>query len=334
MDWLLTMQDADGGVFFKLTTKNFEGMVMPEEAVSQRYIIGKSTTATLDFAAAAAKCYTNFHKIDISYAQRCLAAAVRAWEWARQNPEVAYRNPEDISTGQYGDRDFELEFFWAAAELYIATGDQHYLSYLSENSPKLSFGPGNSWNGFMEFLGAFALIDRIDNVHLVDPLKVMVLELADELVGKVSHTAYFQPFENFQWGSNSDQMNAGVLLAQAYRIDPRPEYINAVYEIADYIFGKNATGYSFLTGYGDRTPQFIHHRPSSADEIAEPVPGLLSGGPNSSKQDRQYVNYPENEAPMQCWADQEPSYASNEICLNWNAPLTYVLGFLEFESTR
>jgi endoglucanase len=123
-------------------------------------------------------------------------------------------------------------------------------------------------------------------------------------------------------------------LAQAYRIDSRPEYIGAIQEITDYIFGKNATGYSFLTGYGDKTPQYIHHRPSSADGITEPVPGLLSGGPNSSKQDRQYVTYPVNEAPMKCWADQEPSYASNEICLNWNAPLTYVLGFLEFEKVQ
>jgi len=44
------------------------------------------------------------------------------------------------------------------------------------------------------------------------------------------------------------------------------------------------------------------------------------------------VVYPENASPMKSWVDQEPSYASNEICLNWNAPLTYVLGFLEQES--
>jgi endoglucanase len=224
MDWLLTMQDADGGVFFKLTTKNFEGMVMPEEAVSQRYIIGKSTTATLDFAAAAAKCYTNFHKIDISYAQRCLAAAVRAWEWARQNPEVAYRNPEDISTGQYGDRDFEQEFYWAAAELYIATGDQQYLSYLTENSPKLSFGPGNSWNGFMEFLGAFALIDRIDNVHLVDPLKVMVLELADELADRF--------LKGVQWSEEQEKEKEDPYYGGAgYGNNKRPDLSNTVFMI-------------------------------------------------------------------------------------------------------
>jgi endoglucanase len=97
----------------------------------------------------------------------------------------------------------------------------------------------------------------------------------------------------------------------------------------DYIFGHNPLGISFLTGFGDKTPMFIHHRQSAADGIAEPVPGLLSGGPNPKQQDTQYTTYPSMVRPMQSWVDQEPSYASNEICLNWNAPLVYVLGWLE-----
>ena len=69
--------------------------------------------------------------------------------------------------------------------------------------------------------------------------------------------------------------------------------------------------------------------PSVSDGIAQPVPGLLSGGANMGQQDRKDTQYARYAAPMQSWADQEPSYASNEICLNWNAPLTYVLGWLE-----
>ncbi len=101
----------------------------------------------------------------------------------------------------------------------------------------------------------------------------------------------------------------------------------------DYVLGNNANGFSYVTGYGHRTPMFIHHRQSSADGIPEPVPGLLVGGPNSRLQDASSgVIYPANVPPMKAWVDQEPSYASNEICLNWNAPLTYILGFLEQES--
>jgi endoglucanase len=123
-----------------------------------------------------------------------------------------------------------------------------------------------------------------------------------------------------------------MILAQAYRVDPKPAYLNAARETTDYIFGKNATGYCFLTGFGSKSPMFIHHRPSAGDGIDAPVPGFVSGGPNSRKQDAHDVDYPANAAPMQCWMDVEPSFASNEVCLNWNSALVYVLGFLESEN--
>ena len=50
--WLQTMQDPyDGGVYHKLTTPNFEGFIMPVDCKQQRYVVAKSTAATLDFAA-------------------------------------------------------------------------------------------------------------------------------------------------------------------------------------------------------------------------------------------------------------------------------------------
>jgi hypothetical protein len=56
MKWLLTMQDPnDGGVYHKLTTPNFEGFVMPTDCHQPRYVVAKSVTATLDFAAVMAQ---------------------------------------------------------------------------------------------------------------------------------------------------------------------------------------------------------------------------------------------------------------------------------------
>lgn len=52
LEWMLTMQDpTDGGVYHKLTTPNFEGFVMPEDCKQQRYVVQKTTTTALDFAA-------------------------------------------------------------------------------------------------------------------------------------------------------------------------------------------------------------------------------------------------------------------------------------------
>ncbi|MGB5667435.1 MAG: glycoside hydrolase family 9 protein [Maribacter sp.] len=335
MDWLLTMQDDDGGMFHKLSTNNFEGMVMPIKATSQRYIIGKGTAASLDFAACAAQASRIFKTIDPDYANKCLLAAKKAYAWALLNPAVEFVNPEDISTGQYGDKNFDDEWFWANAELFVSTNETAYLDHLNWDAFSFELKPGDGWTKFMRFLGMITLLENHEAIplELYEQLKKGMLHLADSLVEKAKNLDYFQPVDDFQWGSNSDVLNAAVIMAQAYRIEPKIKYLNGVQQAMDYILGNNAVGYSFVTGFGDKSPMFIHHRQSAADGIKEPVPGLLSGGPNSRLQDVVGGTvYPENPSPMQSWVDQEPSYASNEICLNWNAPLTYVLGFLEKES--
>ena len=81
----------------------------------------------------------------------------------------------------------------------------------------------------------------------------------------------------------------------------------------------------FMTGQGTNSVKHPHHRPSGADGIDAPVPGLLSGGPNKGKNDK--LAYPYSE-PARCFLDDQSSFASNEIAINWNAPLVFVLGVL------
>ena len=71
-----------------------------------------------------------------------------------------------------------------------------------------------------------------------------------------------------------------------------------------------------------------HHRPSGADGIEEPVPGFIVGGPNKDRQDSKQVKYA-SDYPAKMFEDVEASFASNEVCLNWNAPAVFVLGYLE-----
>lgn len=332
MDWLLSMQDEDGGLFFKLTTESFEGMILPEEGHKPRYIYGKSTAASLNFAAVAAMASRVFKEHDSQYAERCLEAAIKAWEWAAENPIVPFKNPENVVTGEYGDENFTQEIYWAASELFVSTANDEFAAHIAPSSVSFEFKPGDGWANLMHFTGAFTLLEHLEEEHpLYTSSKNSILTSADELVVKMDKNDYRQPLDDFHWGSNSDIFNSAMIIAQAYRLTKDKAYLESVLEITDYIFGKNATGYSFLTGYGSRTPMFIHHRQSEADGIAEPVPGLLSGGPNSRRQDQDFVTYPENPAAMKSWADQEPSYASNEICLNWNSAAIYVLGFLDQE---
>ncbi|PPK85243.1 non-processive endocellulase [Neolewinella xylanilytica] len=336
LDWMLTMQDEDGGLYHKLTTLAFDGMVMPEAGSGRRYVVGKSITATLNFAAATAQASRVYRDYDADYADRLLAASRRAWSWAGNNPDAFFRNPADVSTGQYGDNNSDDEQAWAAAELFATTGEQEFYNDLQEHPPRVRFGAGVGWTSYMANMAAFTLLRFPDRVprEMYDHLEGLVVTLADSLVQRTESNAYFQPITEFGWGSNSDVMNAAMVMAAAHLRRPRREYIDAIGHSMNYILGHNPNAVCYLTGFGERHPMFIHHRPSASDGIDEPVPGLLSGGPNAAQQDRPETTYKPNAAPMQSWADQTPSYASNEICLNWNAPFSYVSGFMEYVAAQ
>jgi endoglucanase len=334
MDWLLTMQDADGGVFFKVTTAVFPDMIMPHADTMPRYMVGKSTAASLVFAAVAAKMHRIYKDKDAEYAARCIQAAGRAWNWSLAHPNEYFKNPDDIKTGEYGDSDLSEEYYWAASELFVATSGRKYAEYLSDNTPDLTFREGNSWATFARFLGAFTLISSMpENPESVRSARA-VIQTADSLLARTETNDYLQPVTDFHWGSNSDVLDAAMILAMACRFTGNKKYIKGILQSVDYVFGENATGYSFVTGFGTKTPLSIHHRQSQADDIALPIPGFVSGGPNSRLQDAAFAKYPPDAPPMKCWVDDFNSYASNEICNNWNAPLVYILGFLESEMSR
>ena len=84
LEWMLTMQDPhDGGVYHKLTNKRFDGVVMPHEATSERYVVQKSTAAALDFAAVmatASRVLAKYEEQLPGMSARMLAAAESAWQ--------------------------------------------------------------------------------------------------------------------------------------------------------------------------------------------------------------------------------------------------------------
>ncbi len=131
---------------------------------------------------------------------------------------------------------------------------------------------------------------------------------------------------NFNWGSNSVAANEGVALIQAYKLSHNPKYLVYALDNLDYLLGRNGSGYSYVTGYGSKTPMHPHHRPSAADGIVDPVPGLLVGGPNPGMQD--HIRVPST-VPDEAYIDDNRAYAANEIAINWNAPLAYLANAME-----
>ncbi|MBI9042160.1 glycoside hydrolase family 9 protein [Lutibacter sp.] len=330
LNWILTMQDTDGGVYHKLTAKNFSGFIMPEAYNLQRMIIGKGTAATLNFAAVLAQAVRLESAKNPEWSQKALIAAEKAWEWAVKNPKLAYKNPEDVVTGPYDDILFSDDFYWAATELYLTTRNEIYLNYLLENKEEYIHQLTNSWKFFVRNNAFHSLIENKENLN--EELKLYVtkgqIKLADEILEKISKNPYKIALETFEWGSNSDILNQAMILCFAHKLSNDEKYLIGAEQINDYIFGKNATRYSFLTGYGSKQVKFPHHRISGADGVENPIPGFIVGGPNKDKQDSNEVKYLSS-FPAKAYVDVEASYASNEVCLNWNAPAIYVLGYLQ-----
>ncbi|MEX0660752.1 MAG: glycoside hydrolase family 9 protein [Balneolaceae bacterium] len=340
--WYLNMQDpSDGGVYHKLTTANFSGRVMPVEGKETRYVIQKSVTGTLNFAAVmaqASRIFEPYENIVPGLADSTLNAAEKAWVWAQENPDKTYdqnamneRFDPDIVTGAYGDGDPSDEFIWAAIELNVTTGDEKYYNAVDLFPTEEMSIP--SW-GNVKTLGYYTLarMDKNNSGVEIDQTNVdrMIVNLADNLIDEVSNTGYRTVMDgnpnNYMWGSSSVAANQGIALIQAYLLTEDQKYLDYAHSNLDYLFGRNATGFSFLTGHGFKTPMNIHHRPSDARATPNPVPGLLAGGPNPGQQDE--CPYP-SDLPAKSFVDDWCSYASNEIAINWNAPMVYFVAAME-----
>lgn len=339
LEWMLTMQDPqDGGVYNKLTNLSFDGIVMPHEASKEpRYVVAKGTAATLDFAAtmaAASRVLKPYDKQWPGMSARMLSAAEKAWKWAAANPSVVFKNPPGVATGEYGDDKLGDEFAWAAAELYISTGKDSYYQALRPQGVSATFP---SWSD----VGGLAWISLAHHRERLTPAadRALIASRIDKLAGSLAQewrsSGYRVPMKakEMVWGSNAVILNQAMMLVQAYRLNGKQDYLKAAQSSLDYVLGRNPTGYSYVTGFGARSTMHPHHRPSMADKLAAPVPGWLAGGPNPGQQDaKDCPPYP-SKLPALSYIDHDCSYASNEVAINWNAPLVYLTAALS-ELTR
>ena len=339
LDWMLTMQDPnDGGVYNKKTSASFSGFVMPDKDLSVRYVVTKSTSSACDFSAVmavAARIYKNF---DATYANICLEAAKKAHAWALANPNIAFNNPAAsgtypaVVTGGYGDGTLTDELEWAGNELYIATKDDTKYAFKNANSYTLP-----NWSS-VRMLGLLSLIYHRKNLTakgLADTLnmKNKLLSVVNPYVTYQKNTSPYRIVmgvagnSDFPWGSNATAANQGMLLMNAYLMTNNVDYVKATISQIDYLMGKNAVGFSFVTGFGTKQVMNVHHRPSGADGIIDPIPGWLAGGPTGSTGD----GCPNNSTYLALsFTDLEECYTKSEIAINWNAPTVYITGALEY----
>jgi endoglucanase len=338
LDWMLTMQDEDGGVWHKQTSEQFCPFIMPEADKLVSYVIGtgqdpyKSSCATGDFAAVMAIAARLYKPYDSAFAERALRAAGQAWRWLDRHPDVTFRNPPGVNTGEYGDRNCGDERLWAAAELFRTTGAAAYRKFFLDSYAgyRAAIKPVNpqSWSNVAN-LGLWTYVLAKDaNSTAAAAIRRDSIVAADQIAARSAANGYrisMTP-RDYIWGSNGVLANYGIQLLVADAFQHNPRYVETAIEDLHYLLGRNTFSLSFVTRVGANPFRHPHHRPSGADDNPEPWPGLLSGGPNRGRQDNAMRRLLAADLPpAKMYIDDQEAYAANEVAINWNAPLVFLL---------
>ncbi|MBQ8181703.1 MAG: glycoside hydrolase family 9 protein [Ruminococcus sp.] len=144
----------------------------------------------------------------------------------------------------------------------------------------------------------------------------------------------------YEWGSNSMVINNCIVMAYAYDLTNDINYMNGVATGMNYLLGCNPLSFSYVTGYGSYKEENPHHRYWSY-ELDKTLPmapdGVLSGGPNAGLQDPYvralgFVPGDTTNPSQRCFVDSIEAWSTNEVTINWNAPLAWIASFMQDEA--
>ncbi len=339
----LTEIDASHLAFHKIADDSWSGMPLaPHESKFHRYVGQPSTAATLNLSAIGAQCARIWRNIDDEFALRCLHAAQSAWKAANQHPEIfAYDN--FTGSGPYDDLSLSDEFYWAAAELFITTGEQEYKTFVMQSPHYLETPTGNTdadgdifWQ-YTAPLGTVSLAVVPNQLpdEEVSKAQQAIVNTAENYQSQMANEGYRIPYtvEEYPWGSNSNLVNRSIFLVYAHDFNGNIQFLKTAASAMDYILGANPMNISYVTGYGTNAAQNPHHRfwAKAVDEnYPAPAPGALIGGPNSvSFSDPIAATMKGHCTGQTCYSDNINAWSLNEITINWNAPLVWVASALD-----
>ena len=254
-------------VSHKLTRTNFEGFIMPEKDDGKRFFTDWSTAATADFVAMMAMAARHFKPYDAAYAQKCLDAAQKSYDFLKSTPEKRFQQG-DFRTGGYQTNDSD-DRLWAAAEMWETTGNAECLkdfearavvapqTFGRRSGPAPAGKIDENWDwGNVRNLGMFTYVlskREGRDPNLLEQIRRDTLATADSLVAKAKQDVYGRPLAGrYYWGCNGTVARQVLNLQVANRLSPNPDYVNASLDAVAHLFGRNYYNRSYVTGLGHR----------------------------------------------------------------------------------
>ena len=345
LEFLMKMQREDGSVWHKVTTFNHADFIMPEDDRNELFLFATSSLATGDIAAVFALAHTIYKDYDAAFADKLMEKSLLAYKWLKENPEAKlFHNAPGSNTGEYPEDEDYSNRYWAACSLYEATSEGGYYQDALEQKSKLEafdkvathkLYQGDvltclGWGDVAGLGGLSLLLKKEDNALTLAARESFVNE-AKRLTENAERNGFNLCMErkDFIWGSNMELLKYMMVLTVANLISKDKKFEDAVTAGLDYLLGCNSMDVSYVTGTGEKAFKNPHLRPTAIDNIEQPWPGLVSGGPNIGLQDEKAQSLPKDLPAMKCYLDDVACYSLNEITIYWNSPLVFVMAGLK-----
>lgn len=356
LEWVLSMQEPAGGFWSNTTAANGSnsyvyGLTFPHTVDPYINTVPPCVQATAKAVAVLAYASSVYRPFSPTFADSCLAAARRGWNWIQANPNAT--NDGSPNGGLYfnnysqGNDNALLRSnkAWAAASMLYATGESQFVSAFEANYDRVptigSYSRSEAFAASMYLRATTGTTPQRKN-----EIKREIFALADQHRREADEHP-FQFATAYYWGSTSNGMHmSGNFFWKAYLLDSTrlADRYQALQNI-DYIFGRNYLNQCYVSGIdGVSKPRLrgFHHWMKALNATPWHFPGALAGGPNQSPDgnDRSYPDtrpYPiwgywgdtsnpkEGRVPVDGRFTDNDSWSTNEIVVNWNAPLLYNL---------
>ncbi|KAL3840234.1 hypothetical protein ACJIZ3_024825 [Penstemon smallii] len=302
----------------------------PEDSQEKRPLTQVNTSApgtevAAETAAALASASLVFKTVDSTYSSSLLTHAKQLFIFADKHRGIYSRSVPQVQT-YYNSTGYGDELLWAASWLYHATGEKSYFDYaVGENGEKFgNFGSPTWFSWDNKLAGTQVLLSRVSffgpnnikNSNGLQNYRRTAEVVMCGLLPKSPSATSSRTDSGLIWVSEWNALQHPVassflaLLFSDYMLSSRTQTIScdgtnfAALDLrrfavsqADYVLGNNPMEISYLVGYGNKYPEFIHHRgasiPADANatckagfrwlESKDPNPnvatGALAGGP-------------------------------------------------------
>jgi len=268
-DFLVKMQDADGGFYFLVYPigEEYENS-LPQNGQAQ-VVWPKNTSVSAAATAALAEAGSSpaMKKYYPAQASAYLAAAEKGWSFL-QAATAKYGSSRYQKLTFYSDdwQDND-EYAWAAAALYAATGNAAYQTQLFALFPNpadpstfrwgwwsMAEGWGNAIRDYAFAASSGRLPGSDLNAPYLAACQAQIVAAGNNVVNWAASSAYGTPFPTATkavlgggWYFSLDQASDAAV---AYLVSPTPALLDALVSALNYEGGTNPVNVTYLTGLG------------------------------------------------------------------------------------